>query len=111
MNYWITIFITKLRLHTVRGCSNNIWLSCALQIVLVGLNYRVILIAPWVITLGSLVISTFLLISFAAFFYWIYKLWDTLSTGMRFYEAFQLIVFFFIAFANVYVTMKILFNL
>jgi hypothetical protein len=111
MSNWNQMVIIKLRLHTVKGCSNNIWLSVALHIILVGLNYRVIFIPPWTIMLGSAFISTFSLVSFCAFFYWINRLWNTLSVGMRLYVAFQLLVFFFIAFANMYITFKILFNL
>lgn len=99
--------VTKLRLHSKHGSSNNIWLTFFLTIMLVGLNYRALIMPLWVIAVISIGLVLLSVISLASYVYRIFRYWRGFSTGRKFYELFIFNVLLVFVVLIVYTLLKI----
>lgn len=57
----------------MKGCSNNIWMAFLLLIVLVGINYRTLIMPIWLIATTTLALLVFSIVSIMSFAYWVFK--------------------------------------
>ena len=99
--------ITILRLHSMKGCSNNIWMAFLLLIVLVGINYRTLIMPIWLIATTTLALLVFSIVSIISFAYWVFKYWEEFSAGRRLYEVFYFLVLLVIILLVFYISLKI----
>ena len=82
-------------------------MALLLLIVLVGINYRALIMPIWLITTTTSTLLVFSIVSIISFAYWVLKYWDEFSAGRRLYEVFYFLVLLVIILLIFYISLKI----
>jgi len=98
---------TVLRLTTLRGSSNNIWLAIVLIFLLTGMNYSSLVMPGWLLNVVMVFISFLAVVSLFSYGFWVSKSWQELTQDGRLAKILYLVVLSLMTLLVSYITYRI----
>jgi len=98
---------TKLRIDSLRGSSNNIWLTLLLIFFLLGMNFSKLMMPEWLLALLTISIGCFAIVSLFSYGFWTLKLWGTMNSGGRLIKILYFAVLLLVTFLTAYISFRI----